>query len=447
MKMHAKRLLVTLTLLAGIQLAKAQLSFTSLYSFANGTDGGFINAGLVQASDGYFYGMAASGGTNGNGTVFRLTTSGVLTPLHIFTGGNDGAYPFAGFVQASDGYLYGTASGGGTNGDGTVFRLSTNGAFMSLYSFTGGNDGANPLGTLVQANDGYLYGTASEGGTNGDGTVFRVTTNGVFTALYSFTGGNDGAYPHAGLVQADDGYLYGTAWEGGTSNYGTIFRITTSGVLTPLHTFTGGNDGAFPLGTLVQASDGNLYGTASEGSTNDSGSLFRFSLSGVMTILHDFTDGPDGGYLEAALLQASDGYLYGSTVGGGTGHSGVVFRITTRGALTPLYSFTGGNDGAGPHAGLIQANDGNLYGTTAHGGTNFVGTVFELAFSIPALNIHSGNQSLLFWPGANTNYVLQSTTNLASPNWVTVSNAAPAAAVIVTVTNSSLAQFFRLANP
>jgi uncharacterized repeat protein (TIGR03803 family) len=248
---------------------------------------------------------------------------------------------------------------------------------------------------LVQASDGYLYGTALAGGTNGDGTVFRITTNGVLMPLYSFTGGNDGANPAARLIQASNGNLYGTALDGGADGDGTVFRITTNGVLTPLYSFTGTNDGQAPQGALVQAGDGNLYGTAAAGGANN---------------------------------------------------DGAIFRITTTDVLTPLFSFTKSYNGDEPLAGLIQAGNGNFYGTAYLGGTNNDGTVFELNLSPPALNVSPfGNQSVLFWPGANTNYVLQTTTNLASPNWVSVSNAMPITGF--TVTNSSPSQFFRLANP
>jgi uncharacterized repeat protein (TIGR03803 family) len=177
--------------------------------------------------------------------------------------------------------------------------------------------------------------------------------------------------------------------------------------------------------------------------------LAGIPLAGAQTLipLWSFTDGHDGAYpVSAGLMQAGDGNLYGTTQAGGTNGYGAVFRITTTGVLTPLYSFTGGNDGANPFAGLVQANDGNLYGTASTGGAYNVGTVFELDFSPPALNVSSfGNQSVLFWPAWANNYVLQGTTNLASTNWATVSNAVMV--IAVTVTNSSPGQFFRLANP
>jgi uncharacterized repeat protein (TIGR03803 family) len=462
MKNQAKQLLVVLALLAGIPLAGAQTTFIPLYSFTGGHDGALPQAGLMQASDGYLYGATKFGGISNNfsgyGAIFRITTNGVFTSLYSFTNGNDGAYPYGSLVQASDGNLYGTALRGGTNGAGTVFRITTNGVFMPLYSFIPAHDGANPESGLVQAGDGYLYGTADQGGTNSFGTVFRITTNGVLASLYSFTGGNDGADPFAGLVSAGDGYLYGTTLYGGISNgltgYGTVFRITTNGVFTPFHSFTGGYDGANPQAGLTQAGDGNLYGTTEYGGISNNlsgyGTFFRILISGgptpFLAPLYSFTNGNDGRYPLAGLVQAGDGNLYGTANEGGADGDGVVFRITANGVLTPLYSFTDGNDGRYPTAGLVQAGDGNLYGTAYEGGTNGDGTVFKIAFPPPALNVSSlGNQSVLFWPASAYNYVLQSATNLASPNWVTVSNAMPI--IGVTVTNSSPAQYFRLANP
>jgi uncharacterized repeat protein (TIGR03803 family) len=456
MKKQVKRLIIIiLALSVGIPLVSAQ-TFIPLYSFTDGNDGANPFASLVQASDGNFYGTTFYGGTNGYGTIFQITTGGVLTPLYSFTGGNDGANPRAGLVQANDGNLYGTALNGGTNGYGTVFRITTGGVLTTLYSFTDYYDGAYPQAGLVQASDGNLYGTTLHGGDFNEGTIFQITTGGVETPLYSFTplsgpnfGGmqtnSDGAVPAGALVQASDGNLYGTTVYGGTNGYGTVFQITTGGVLTPLYFFTDGHDGGDPAAALVQASDGNLYGTTYFGGTNNSGVVFRITTGGALTPLWSFTGhGNDGGGPTAGLVQASDGNLYGTTVNGGTNHSGVVFQITTNGALTTLYSLTGGNHGANPYAGLVQANNGNLYGTTYYGGNNNVGTVFEFVLPPPTLNILSaGNQCVLSWPAWATNYVLQTTTNLASPNWVTVSNAISG----VAVTNSSPAQYFRLANP
>jgi uncharacterized repeat protein (TIGR03803 family) len=402
--------------------------FSAIYLFTGGSDGSNPNAGLVQANDGFLYGTASGGGNSGNGTVFKITTNAVFTPLYSFTGGVDGANPDASLIQASDGSLYGTASGGGTSGNGTVFKittnavftplysffptfqagfsgalavsggnlygttqgggtygqgsivqLSTNGALTTLYSFPGGIDGENPLAGLIQADNGYLYGTTEWGGTNGGyGTVFQSSTNGAFASLYSFNNAT-GANPEATLVQASDGWLYGTTYYGGGTNAdGTVFKISTNGAFTSLHSFNGA-DGANPGAALIQANDGYLYGTTYGGGSNTIwGTVFKISTNGDFTSMYSFGYS-DGGTPESALLQASDGWLYGTTWNGGTNGRGTVYRISTKGSLTSLYSFTGGNDGANPVAGLIQAGNGNLYGTSTEGGASGFGTVFQIA--------------------------------------------------------------------
>ena len=363
-------------------------ALTSLYSFTGGNDGANPDAGLVEGSDGNFYGTTSGGGTNDAGNVFKISADGALTGLYSFTGGNDGSSPVAGLVQGSDGDFYSTTSGGGTHYVGTVFKITTNGALTSLYSFSGANDGGSPVAGLVQGGDGYFYSTTSSGGTNGgSGTVFEISTNGALTSLYSFASGNDGAEPLAGLVQGSDGYFYGTTFVGGTYGIGTVFKISSDGALTSLYSFTGGNDGYWPEAGLVQGCDGNFYGTASRGGTNGYGTVFKISVTGALTSLYSFTRGNDGAYPQSGLVQGSDGNFYGTTEGGGT-NAGTVFKISATGALTSLYSFTGGNDGALPN-GLAQGSDGYFYGTTYYGGTNVAGTVFKISAAGALTSLYS----------------------------------------------------------
>jgi uncharacterized repeat protein (TIGR03803 family) len=365
-----------------------------LYSFAGSRagDGAEPYAGLVQGTDGALYGTTYQGGPSNLGTVFRIGTNGSdYSLLYSFSGSAaDGANPYAGLVQGSDGALYGTTYRGGSNNIGSVFRIGTNGAgYNVLHRFTGsGGDSANPYAGLIQGSDGALYGTAG-GGSNGYGTVFRIGTNGNdYSVLYRFSGG-DGYTPPAGLVQGGDGTLYGTTYGGGTSNYGTVFRIGTNGAdYSVLYRFTGsGGDGVNPYGGLVQGSDGALYGTTYYAGTTflGAGTVFRIGTNGAAySVLHVFNFGSgDGAGPYAGLIQGSDGALYGTTYGGGTNFllNGTVFRIGTNGApYSVLYSFTGtGGDGANPKAGLVQGSDGALYGTTYYGGSiNGAGTVFRI---------------------------------------------------------------------
>jgi len=365
-------------------------ALTSLYSFTGGNDGANPVAGLVQGSDGNFYGTTAWGGMDTNGTVFEISADGALTSLYSFTGGNDGANPVAGLVQGSDGNFYGTAANGGMDTNGAVFKISATGALTSLYSFTGGNDGANPDAGLVEGSDGNFYGTTSGGGTNDAGNVFKISADGALTGLYSFTGGNDGSSPVAGLVQGSDGDFYSTTSGGGTHYVGTVFKITTNGALTSLYSFSGANDGGSPVAGLVQGGDGYFYSTTSSGGTNGgSGTVFEISTNGALTSLYSFASGNDGAEPLAGLVQGSDGYFYGTTFVGGTYGIGTVFKISSDGALTSLYSFTGGNDGYWPEAGLVQGSDGNFYGTASRGGTNGYGTVFKISVTGALTSLYS----------------------------------------------------------
>ena len=232
---------------------------------------------LVQGGDGNFYGATWGAWAKGCGTIFKITSGGALTTLYSFTGWNDGCEP-ANLVQGSDGSFYGTTYAGGKNGDGNIFKITSGGALTTLYLFTNGIDGAEPGASLVQGSDGNFYGTANEGGTTDGGTIFKITSSGVLTPLYSFTSGIDGWIPFGGLLQGSDGNFYGTTEDGGTKGRGTIFRITSSGVLTPLYSFTNGVDGANPHAGLVQGNDGNFYGTAG-GGAGGYGTFFRLSLS------------------------------------------------------------------------------------------------------------------------------------------------------------------------
>ncbi|HXJ94907.1 MAG TPA: choice-of-anchor tandem repeat GloVer-containing protein [Terriglobia bacterium] len=328
-------------------------ALTALYSFCaqtNCADGGEPYGALVQSTDGNLYGTTVGGGANdkcylGCGTVFTITPSGTLTTLYSFcsqTDCADGEGPFAGLVQASDGNFYGTTTGGGASKNGTVFKITPGGALFTLYSFCSQSncaDGLGPVAGLTQAADGDFYGTTSGGGTSsacaafslGCGTIFKITPRGTLTTLHSFDL-TDGFYPSGRLVQAPDGNLYGTASGGGASGGGTVFRITAGGggtgsTFTMLYSFcaqTNCTDGVDPIAGLVQATDGNFYGTTSHGGAYDSGTVFEVNpgngSGSALTTLHTFCAQlgcPDGSIPFAALLQDTDGNLYGTTADGG----------------------------------------------------------------------------------------------------------------------------------
>jgi len=352
-------------------------ALTTLVNFAvSFTNGYNPRAGLVQGSDGNFYGTTYAGGSGNNyGTVFKMTPAGVLTTLVSFTSANGGKFE-AGLVQGSDGNFYGTTSGGGSSGKGTVFKMTPAGALTTLVNFTGTN-GSYPKAELVQDSDGNFYGTTSSGGSGVDyGTVFKMTPAGALTTFVNFNS-NTARYPKSGLVQGSDGNFYGTTSGGGSSNYGTMFKMTPAGALTTLVDFTVTN-GNNPRTGLVQGSDGNFYGTTfGDFSNGGNGTVFKMTPAGALTTLVNFND-TNGSYPRSGLVQGNDGNFYGTTTGttdqGSSSSSGAtVFRMTPAGALTTLvkfdptlYSFN--------QAGLVLGSDGNFYGTTPGVGSNIDGS-------------------------------------------------------------------------
>jgi len=352
-------------------------AFRSLYSFTNGLDGGNPVAPLVQGSDGNFYGTS-TGPQNGFGTVFEMTTNGAVSSLYAFSGGSDGAYPQAALVEGADGNFYGTTSSGGTNNQGAVFGLSSLGVFRQVMSFVGGFDGADPQAPLVQGTNGNFYGTTYQGGVAGYGVVFEMTAQGGLTSLYSFTNGADGVYPAGGLVEGSDGNFYGTTSGGGANHAGILFKMTPQGGLTVLHSLTNRVEGSHPLAGMVEGTDGNFYGTTYQGGLSTEGAVFAMTPAGTVTALYAFTNGVDGAYPKGGLVQGLDGNFYGTTTLGGSNNHGTVFKITTEGALTPLYSFTNGVDGATPESTLALGADGNFYGTATNGGAEGMGVIFKI---------------------------------------------------------------------
>jgi uncharacterized repeat protein (TIGR03803 family) len=406
----ALAILVALTGIA-TELVQAQV-FTTIHAFS-GTDGAAPVAPLIQATDGNLYGTTVYGGANGDGTVFKITTSGTLTTVYSFceqpSGSSyclDGNYPTAPVIEATNGDFYGITGNGGANCEngqqcGTVFSLTPRGKITTLYSFCSGVispdgclNGEFPGIGLVEAANGDFYGTTTSGGADGYGSVFKITHAGVLSTEVSFDDTTDGADPNAGLVQATNGFLYGTTSNGAAPfNNGTVFKITENGKLTTLLLGFGPS-----AATLIQATDGNLYGSTSM--LGLGGTIFKITPGGDPTTLYDFcsqTNCADGSRPWSALTQGSDGNFYGVTEQGGVGPCpfgcGTIFKLTPSGDLTTLYSFCAQGvmpaicpDGYWPF-GLMQATDGNFYGATAPGGGNGInnlgnGTVYRLSVGL-----------------------------------------------------------------
>ncbi len=380
-----------LVLCAGSQL-RAQ-TLTALHSFG-GYDGRNPQATLTLGSDGNLYGTTFYG-AKGYGTVFKVTTAGVLSTLFSFSSTN-GANP-NGLTLGNDGNFYGTTYSGGKYNDGTVFQVTTNGIFNSLVIFNGTNGNLPEVGlTLIQGNDGNFYGTTGQGGANGDGTVFKVTTNGILTTLAPFNFANGEA--SGSLTLGNDGNFYGTAQFGGSINssypvgMGTVFKVTTNGNLTGLVSFNRIN-GAAP-NALTLGNDGNFYGTTGGGGSSSNGTIFKVTTSGTLTSLISF-NGTNGEVPGGVLTLGNDGNFYGTTFFGGNTNSlnprgmGTVFEFTTSGTMNTLVSFSGTN-GANPN-GLTLGTDGNFYGTTYSGGIGS-GTVFCLLMT-PIITLQPQSQT------------------------------------------------------
>ena len=419
---------VLFALSAAAAIAASAQVLTTLHSFAGYPGEGAGPGALARGSDGNFYGTTGGGGDNcspsGCGTVFKITPSGTLTTIYSFCSRIncvDGTDPHGPLVQAPNGNFYGITNSGGRGADnaGTVFKITPSGTLTTLYSFCSRincADGRYPS-ALILATDGNFYGTTSGGGitncADGCGTVFRITPGGILTTLYAFCsqGNCPDGYNAWGLVQATDGNFYGVTGHGGASRNcgslgcGTVFKITPSGMLTTLYSFctqTGCLDGEIPNPELVQARDGNFYGITSEGGANHigfcaefgCGTVFKITANGMLTTLYSFcsqNNCADGWEPNGSMVQATDGNFYGTTYAGGTSAQcdygcGSIFKITASGTLTTLYSFcsrSGCSDGQLPGAGLLLAPNNLFYGTTIEGGTSNHGTVFRLALSRP----------------------------------------------------------------
>lgn len=356
-------------------------TLTTVATFSSSLLGSKPYAGVIFDAAGNLYGTTSDGGMNNEGTVFEvLAVVHTLTTLVTFDDTN-GDRPIGGLVADAAGNLYGTTSDGGANSDGTVFEVSASNHTLTTLASFDGIRGANPYAGLTVDASGNLYGTTFNGGANDDGTVFEVSAaRHTLTTLASFNGTN-GMHPRGGLVVDAAGNLFGTANGGGASNDGTVFEVSAADhAITALASF-GSPNGVTPGAGLVADAAGNVYGTTTKGGANDDGTVFEVSAAGhTLTTLASF-DATDGIDPEAGLIADASGNLYGTTNNGGANGAGTVFQFSAAGhTLTTLASFVDTN-GVNPQAGLVADPTGNLYGTTYGGGENSDGTVFEVTGS------------------------------------------------------------------
>lgn len=352
-------------------LAAPAQTFSVLHQF-HGADGAFPISPLSLGIDGRLYGTTYAGGLVG-GVIYAMDTNGVGSVLHSFSN-QEGISTVAGVVQDAAGNLYGATLG-------AVYKFDPLGNMTLLHKFTGGADGMTVFQSVIMDAAGNLYGTAYYGGnpacTGGCGTVFKIAPNKKFTTLHTFTGGNDGANPYGSLVRDSAGNLYGTTVGGGAFGAGVVFKLSPTGGSTALYAFTAGDDGGYPIAGLLLDALGNLYGTTNGGAINNNGVVFKIDSTGAFTVLHAFT-GFDGYQSRAQLVQDAAGNLYGTTEKGGCCGAGTVFKLDPSNTLTILHDFKGRGDGANPYEGVILDSAGTIYGTTFDGGVDGLGVVYKI---------------------------------------------------------------------
>jgi uncharacterized repeat protein (TIGR03803 family) len=340
-------------------------AYKLLRSLNVATDAAYPDGDLIQAKDGWLYGMAPTG-INYNGVVFKVNTTGTtLTIIRQLGAGTDGGNPHGSLIQGTDGYFYGlTSISGGGGYAGTAFKMASNGSLTVIKRFTEATDGGGSNGSLIQAPDGTFYGMNEDGGKYAKGTIFKLTSSGSFTVLSHFNGSASGNEPQGNLAIGKDSAYFGVGRYGGAYNSGTIYKIC-GGVTTVLKSFNRNVDGSKPVGGLVRAKDGNLYGIAEEGGANGVGTIFRITPAGTFTVIRHLNSTTDGGYPKGPLVIGADGYLYGATYSGGGAAGGTIFKISTSGAgFKVLRALSYSTDGSNMITGLAVGKDGNFYGIT-----------------------------------------------------------------------------------
>jgi len=338
------------------------------------------NSGLLKGDDGNFYGTTSRGGTYNAGTVFSMTPAGQISILKQFNLNVDGGYADGELIKGADGNFYGLTGAGGVNGYGTIYKISAAGDFNIIKSFSFSADGAGPRGHLTLAKDGNFYGITRGGGSNGAGTIFKLTPDGVYTVIHNMNKATEGGDSYGSLTEGKDGNLYGAAYDGGTYGYGTVFKVTKSGTLTVLKHLNQAVDGGYPYSDLIQATDGNFYGTCYNGGSFGYGTIFKISGS-TFNVVKNFSYSVDGGYIYGGVMQNTDGNLYGITAAGGSTGAGTIYKLTLAGAFSVIHTMNAATEGNNSTSVFVKGSDNNLYALCNSGGTNNQGTAFNVSTS------------------------------------------------------------------
>jgi uncharacterized repeat protein (TIGR03803 family) len=388
-------LLIALALLLAVTAASAQ-TYTVLHTYPVGSgaySGITFPQVMSQGRDGNLYGTISNNGAKNVGSVFKMTTGGTLTDIYDFCPGTtctDGSYPMGGVTLGFDGNLHGTTQAGGTGNAGTVFKLTPTGTLTTLHSFVNGTDDSVPVYSTLQGQDGNTYGVSIGQYNTQYGSFFKLTASGTFTVLHDFTytDGDDPNLP----TQGTDGNFYGTTILGGSKGFGVVYKMTAAGKITVLHNFVGyPTDGTYPRGVLVQGTDGNFYGTTYQGGSDNEGSVFKITPAGVFSLIHSFfyaSPAFDGQLPWDGLALGPDGNFYGTTANGGTKNDGTLFKITPSGTETVLYNFCDPScNGYFPATPLVLDTDGNFYGNT-NGNSNGGAVFYRLSMGFsPLVNL------------------------------------------------------------
>jgi uncharacterized repeat protein (TIGR03803 family) len=362
--MKTKRAYACVATLCLLSLSAAAQIYTPLYDLGINTSDpqNPQHAVFAQGRDGNIYSTAPDGGDYGFGAIFKITPAGKFTLLYSFQGLNGyGGGPTGGLTLGTDGALYGsTTNDPDDKTNPYVFKITTAGKLTILHQFNGTTEGDDPVIAPIQATDGNFYGTSSDGVSN-YGTVYRMTPSGTMSVIYQFQSTPTNAYRYPGaLIQGSDGNFYGT------TGAQLLYKITPQGTIKELHTFTGPPDGYIPSGQLIQASDGSFYGVTQKGGTNNDGTIYKVSPSGVYSVVYNFPDTP---YWPTGLVQGTDGNFYGGTWGGGAFSGGTLFQFNPTGTFTVVYDGFDYTLGTQPNSPLLQHTSGLFYSATEGNGT------------------------------------------------------------------------------